>query len=737
MTAAAAIDWRIYDSPELRSAIATKLSGGREEVLIIAEGMHCAACVTRLRKLLSDQVQDLRINLASHTLEFVHDPLQQPLSALLSTLESAGFEPQVLAQDAEHDVTRRRRRRELIRIGVAVIGAMQVMMLAWPGYFGGGMIDPGIAALMRWAQLLLATPVVFYAGWPFLAGGWQALRARTPTMDLPVALSLLIAWGASTIRVAGGHGDLYFDAATMFVMLLGLGRYFEGRSRARAGERMRLLAGRRPLTAQRECDDSTETVLLAALRAGDTLRVAPGEALPADGELLDEIAELDESLLSGESLPVTHRQGDTVLAGSLHTGVAPLRLAVRSAGGGTRLAQITRLLQQAQADRPRVQLLADRYSGHFILGVLVLAAAGAIFWWPLGVDVSLSVALAVLVASCPCALSLAIPTVHAAASSLLAREGVLMARPRALSRLGKVDTVLFDKTGTLTRPELRLQTLLPLAAHDGVSCRRIAAALERDLSHPIARALTAGIEDAPQASNVELKAGGGVSGLVEGRRYWIGPAERAPLVVEPPPGLQSEQTSWLLLLDEPTPLALFGLKSELRPEAPALISGLIAQGLHVELLTGDAEGPARALAAQVGIVAVRSRQSPEQKLARLRELQAQGRVVMAVGDGINDAPFLAAADVAAAMPQGAALAQARADVILVGDSLQGLAMLRAVARQAQRRMRQNLAWALGYNLVVLPLALGGWLSPWLAALGMSLSSLLVVGNALRLNKGEE
>lgn len=734
---AATVDWRIYDSPELRSSIATQLSDGREEVLIIAEGLHCAACVSRVRKLLGARVQDLRINLSSRTVEFAHDPLRQPLSALLSALESADFEPQVLAQDAEHDLARRRRRGELIRIGVAVIGAMQVMMLAWPSYFDNGSIDPGVAALMRWAQLLLATPVVLYSGWPFLVGGWRALRTLTPTMDLPVALSLLIAWAASALRVFGGQGELYFDAATMFVMLLGLGRYFEGRSRARASERMRLLAGRRPLTAQRERGNRAETVALATLRNGDILRVAPGEALPADGELLDDAAELDESLLSGESLPVAHRRGDTVLAGSLHLGVTTLRLAVHSAGGGTRLAQITRLLQQAQADRPRVQLLADRYSGHFILGVLVLAAAAAIFWWPLGMDVSLSVALAVLVASCPCALSLAVPTVHASASSLLAREGVLVARPRALSRLTKVDTVLFDKTGTLTRPELHLQILLPLAARDAASCRRIAAALEQDLTHPIARALTAGIDDAPRATDVELQLGGGVSGLVDGRRYWIGAAERSPLAVAPPPGLQSEQTSWLLLLDEQTPLALFGLRSELRPEAPALIAGLIAQGLQLELLTGDADGPARALAAQTGIVAIRSRQSPEQKLARLHELQAEGHVVMAVGDGINDAPFLAAADVAVAMPQGAALAQARADIILVGDSLKGLAVLRAVARQAQQRLRQNLAWALGYNLTVLPLAMGGWLSPWLAALGMSLSSLLVVGNALRLNNGEE
>jgi Cu2+-exporting ATPase len=311
-----------------------------------------------------------------------------------------------------------------------------------------------------------------------------------------------------------------------------------------------------------------------------------------------------------------------------------------------------------------------------------------------------------------------------------------MARPRALARLTQIDTVLFDKTGTLTQPEMKLAEVLPLTERDAGECRKLAAALERDLTHPIARALSAGVTDLPTANVIRLLPGGGVSGFIGGHRYWIGAAAQAPASAALPSGPAAEQAGWLMLCEDDRPLALFALRADLRPEAPALLASLRAQGLEVELLTGDAEGPARALADLAGISRVRARQSPEQKLSRLRELQAQGRVVMAVGDGINDAPFLAAADVAVAMPQGAALAQARADVVLVGDSLSGVATLRRVARQAQRRLRQNLAWALGYNLVVLPLALGGWLTPWLAALGMSLSSLLVISNALRLNTGE-
>jgi len=733
----AAADWRVYDRPELRAAIAARLPGGREELLLVAEGLHCASCAARLRALLAGRVQDLRVDLASRSIEFAHDPREEPLSGLLLALDRAGFEPQVLAQDAGHDAARRRRRGELIRIGIAVIGAMQVMMLAWPTYFDDTVIEPGIATLLRVAQLLLATPVVFWSGWPFLAGAWRALRARTPTMDLPVALSLLVAWGASSLRVAGGEGALYFDAATMFVMLLGLARYFEGRTRAIAGARMRLLAGRRPLTAQRETASGSQTIALDRLQAGDILRVAPGEALPADGRLLDASAELDESLLSGESRPVTHPAGDRVLAGSVNLGNVTLRLQAEAVREATRLSQITRLLLQAQAQRPPLQLLADRHAGHFILAVLALAAAGAIGWWPQGPDAALGVALAVLVASCPCALSLAVPAVLAAASSQLAQRGVLVTRPPALARLTQVDTVLFDKTGTLTRPELQLVDMQTLGRLSAADCRRLAAALERGLTHPLARALCAGVDDAPVASDTQLLPGGGVSGRIDGQHYRIAAAPAA-VAAAFADFAGREAASWLLLSeggdgDRPeAPLALFALQAQLRPEAAALVAALQAQGIDVELLTGDAAAPAAALAQQAGIARLRARQSPEQKLARLRELQAAGRVVMAVGDGINDAPLLAAADVAVAMPAGAALAQSRADVILVGDTLQGLADLRAVARLAQRRLRQNLAWALGYNLVVLPLALGGWLTPWLAALGMSLSSLLVVGNALRL-----
>lgn len=721
-------DWSVYDRAELRDSVSSPAGGGLREVLLGVDGMHCAACVGRIEKLLAGQVSGLRSSLTSRTLQFCFDPARTPLSVLLSRLDAAGFQPRVLAQDAGLHAQTGERRRMLARIGVAAICAMQVMMLAWPEYTDGADIDAGLRALLRWAQAVVATPGVLYAGWPFFRGAGLALRARSVNMDVPVAASIGIAYSASVWRTLSGSGEVYFDTATMFVALLLIGRFVESRTRAMAGERLRLLAGGRRLTAQRETVAGLQTVPLSTIAAGDTVVVAPGESVPVDGRLLDAAAELDEALLSGESEAVLHRRGDTLLAGSLNLGQQALRLRTEGVGAATWLAQITRLLHRAQTERPRFQMLADRLAGVFILVVLGLAGLSAALWWPVDPERSLSVALAVLVASCPCALSLAVPAAVAAAGSKLAARGVLAARPEALARLGQIDTVLFDKTGTLTRAQLRLARVEPLAGLDAARCTAIAAALERGLVHPIARAF-AGIDGRGVADAQRQIPGQGVEGTIDGRRYELG-AARGDVT-----GGAGETV--IELRDEREALARFVLTTVVREDAATAVAGLLDAGIDVELLTGDSADAAGALAQRLGIRRVFSRQTPEQKLARLRALQRDGRIVLAVGDGINDAPFLAAADVSAAMPQGAALTQARADLLLIGDSLRALLPARCLARQMQRRIRQNVAWAIAYNLGVLPLAMAGVLAPWMAALGMSVSSLLVVVNALRLSAGSE
>lgn len=715
--------YAVYDRPEMRDSVSSPAAGNTREVLVGVDGMHCAACVRRIEKLLAASVSDLRISLTSRTLQFRFDPLQVALSAVLSRLDAAGFVPQVLAQDAGLRAQVVERRGMLARIGVAVICAMQVMMLAWPEYTDGADIDAGIRQLLRWAQAVVATPGVLYAGWPFFRGAWLALRERTVNMDVPVAASIAIAYLASLWRTVGGEGEIYYDTATMFVMLLLIGRFVESRTRALAGAHLRRLAGSRRLTAQREGAEGLETVPLSVIAVGDTIVVAPGESVPVDGSLLDAAAELDEALLTGESHAVVHRAGERLLAGSLNLGQQPLRLRAEGVGAATWLAQITRLLARAQTERPRFQMLADRLAGVFILAVLLLASVGAALWWSVDSEKSLSVALAVLVASCPCALSLAVPAATAAASSRLASLGVLAARPEAVARLPQVDTVLFDKTGTLTRADLHIARVEMLGGLPEHECMAVAAALERGLVHPIARAFASAGSDRVVSGQRQIP-GVGVEGIVDGRRYQLG----VPLGE----GAAQAGETVIELRDDLRALARIALATVVRDDAVDAIVGLLNEGARIELLTGDSEHAAHALAERLGIRSVRARQTPEQKLERLRELQKQGHVVLAVGDGINDAPFLAAADVSAAMPQGAALTQARADLLLVGDSLAALVPARAIAAQAQLRVRQNVAWAITYNLGVLPLAMLGWLAPWMAALGMSLSSLLVVINALRL-----
>ncbi|WP_439639010.1 heavy metal translocating P-type ATPase [Nevskia sp.] len=732
-------DWTVYDRADLRGGFARPRTGGYE-VTVALDGMHCAACAARAEKAVAAGAREVAVNVATRSLRFRYDPAATPLSGLLAALDRSGLEPRLLASADGADRARRAQRLSLARIGVATICAMQVMMLAWPSYFG---IDsgPDIEPLLRTAQLLLSIPGVLWAGWPFLSAAWRSLRDRQLDMNVPVALALLAAFIASAVRTALGSGELYFDTATMFVWFLLIGRQLEGRRRDKASEHLRLLASRRALTAQRRVGPVVETIAIDALAIGDIAIVAPGDSLPADGRLLDLPAELDEALLSGESRPVLHAVGDRLLAGSLNLGSSALALRVERLGDDTVLAQIAGLLDNAGRAKPRVQRIADRIAAHFIAAVLALAAVGAALalYRGAGGEAAFGIALAVLVASCPCALSLAVPVALAAGSARLAKQGVLVANGGALSALAGIDTVLFDKTGTLTRNALLLRQVLPLAEAatglDADTLTGIAAALERGSRHPIASAFADRDRGLP-AQQVRQLPGAGIEGRVDGRACWLGALDASPVAIAMPAAaeLRADDTVIALVVDG-VAAALFVLAARVREESATVVGDLEQRGLRLELLSGDGATAVAAMAARLGIARHAARQTPAGKLAHLQALQAAGHRVLAVGDGLNDAPLLAAADVSAAMPNGAALTQSRADLLLLGDSLAGLPLALSVAHDTRRRIRENLGWALGYNLLVLPLAMTGQLPPWLAAAGMSLSSLLVVLNAQRGSAG--
>jgi Cu2+-exporting ATPase len=720
-------DWSAFDRPELTAAIGARSADG-VDALIALDGMHCAGCAARAERLLAGKVERPQVNIGARTVSFRWRPASIAISSILQLLDEAGLQPRVLAQEQDLLLEQLARRKVFLRLGIAAICAMQVMMLAWPSYSNAA-VEPDIQRILRWAQLIIASPGVLWAGWPFFTGAFAALRSRTANMDVPVALALAAAYGVSTLRTLLGSGDLYFDTATMFVSLLLTGRFLEQRTRAIAGDRLRLLAGRRALTALRRKGGSgiTESVPIGVLATGDIVVVPPGETLPADGCLIESGALTDESLLTGESRPVSHKIGDTVVAGSINMSETALCLRVTRIGTDTTLAQITRLLDNGVARSSTAQRWADRIAAGFVLIIIVLAALT--FAWNLhhGIDLALATAMAVLVASCPCALSLATPIVVAAGTSKLAANGVLTANPDALLSLTEIDTVVFDKTGTLTVPEMMLLHTRLQGGLDESRCIANAAALERESRHPIAKAFQA-LSSELTAAEVRHIPGVGVEGQIAGRSYRLGVAGNDGLA----DARVTTGTTVVELATEAGVLARFELGARLRADATTTINALRQRGLKLIILSGDDEAATSSLAGQLRVDEYASRQTPAGKLAYLHKLQARGCRVLAVGDGINDAPLLAAADLSAAMPNGSAITQSKADLVLVGDALGGLMNSLDIADCVKQRVRENLLWALIYNLAVIPLAATGALAPWMAAAGMSMSSLLVAANALRL-----
>ncbi len=727
--------WSAYDRPDLVERLTRAEANGARSITVLLEGMRCSACSWLADKALHLQsgVLDVSVNPATARARLVWDPATVRLGDLLRVLEHVGLRPHPLAGEPAEQLAIAERRTALKRLAVAGFGNMQVMMFAVPLYIGAtsGM-EADIRELLRLVSMLISVPVALYAGWPFYQGAWQALRARSVSMDVPVSLGIVLAFFASVWNALRGHGEVYFDSVTMFVFFLSLGRYVEMIARHRAGSVADALARLAPVTARRMRDGEAQDVQAVELQPGDELLVRTGEVFAADGTVLDGEGRVDESMLTGESTAIAKPVGSTVHAGTHNLG-APLRVRVTAVADRTVLSGIVALLERAQAERPRLAKAADRAAAWFLGRILFGAAAVFAIWWFIDASRAFPAALAVLVVTCPCALSLATPAAIAAATAALARRGVLVAHSDALETLSKATHVLWDKTGTLTRGLIRVEEVRALGSLAETECLQLAVALERMSEHPIARAFLASATSGAEATGVEVTAGQGLEGTVAGRRLRLGqPAFAAGLAANAvvPDGLTGE--SWVCLGDDTGLLAAFRLTDQLRPEAGACVAQLAQLGLASEIASGDEASAVARIAERAGIATFASRLLPEQKLARLQALQSGGAVVVAIGDGINDAPLLRGADVAIAMGEGSALAQTSADLILVRDSLDELPGTVDLARRTQRIVRQNLAWSIGYNLAALPLAAFGLVPPWLAAIGMSLSSVAVVLNAMRL-----
>ncbi|RZA33087.1 MAG: cadmium-translocating P-type ATPase [Lysobacteraceae bacterium] len=724
------VDLSVWDRDEVLAEHAHPVEGGRE-ITLLTDGMRCAACAWLIDRVLGREpgVIEAGANAITGRIRLSWDPARTALSRPLQRLVALGYRPYLAGGEARERERRRQRNRDLVRIGIAGLGSMQAMMFAEALYldFGNTMSVP-TRDFFRWITFLVSTPVVFYAGWPFLTGAWRELRERQPGMDTLIGGSTLLAYFASVYETLRGGTHVWYDAAVMFVFLLLCARMLEQRARAIATAQVDALARARPAFATRQrADGSRETVPISALARDDVACVAVGEVVPADGLLL-EAARFEEALLTGESHPVDKAVGDRVFAGTVCR-EQPARLRVTGTGSATRLSQLARLVEQAQARRPALARGAERIARNFVSAVLLVALAVYLGWRAYDPSRAFEVTLALLVISCPCALSLAVPAALTAAQGALARLGVLPLRDNALESLATATDIVFDKTGTLSDGRPVLDAVEVFAGMDDAQALRIAAALERDSGHPIAQAFASATRvrgadhQGLQASAVRAVPGHGIEGVVDGRRWRLGQAGFAAAAAD-------DGRIWLG--DGERGVARFSLRESEREDARAAIEALRGLGLAVHLSSGDGLAAVRRFADQLGIGEAHARQTPEDKLAFVHGLQRQGRRVAMVGDGLNDAPVLAGADVSLALGEGAALAQRAADLVLTGGSLARIPQAVRVARRTRLVINQNLAWALGYNLLALPIAAAGMVTPWLAALGMAVSSLIVTVNALRL-----
>ncbi|MBF0639162.1 cadmium-translocating P-type ATPase [Pseudomonas protegens] len=724
----------LYDRADVQQPF-VRHEGELAETTLLMEGISCAACGWLIEKHLRSlpAVAEARLNLSNHRLHVRWADSQLPLSQVLSELRHIGYAAHPYQPDRASEQLASENRLALRQLGVAGLlwfQAMMATMATWPEFNID--LSPELHTILRWVALFLTTPIVFYSCAPFFKGAMRDLRTRHLTMDVSVSLAIGGAYLAGIWTSISGIGELYFDAVGMFALFLLAGRYLERRARERTAAATAQLVNLLPASCLRlDEDGQSERILLSELRLGDRVLVHPGAVLPADGKILDGQSSIDESLLTGEYLPQPRGLGDRVTAGTLNVEGA-LTVQVQALGQDTRLSAIVRLLDRAQAEKPRLAEVADRAAQWFLLFSLIAAAAIGLLWWQLDASRAFWIVLAMLVATCPCALSLATPTALTAATGTLHKLGLLLTRGHVLEGLNQIDTVIFDKTGTLTEGRLALRSIRPLGALSSDDCLSLAAALENRSEHPIARAFGR----APVAAEeVTSSPGLGLEGLVGDQRLRIGqPAYVCQLSGCTVPPMPDEAGQWLLLGDSQGALAWLVLDDRLRSDAPALLAACKARGWQTLLLSGDSSPMVASVAAELQIDEARGGLRPDDKLQVLQQLHQQGRKVLMLGDGVNDVPVLAAADISVAMGSATDLAKTSADAVLLSNRLDALVQAFSLARRTRRVIIENLLWAGLYNGLMLPFAALGWITPVWAAVGMSISSLTVVLNALRLTR---
>ena len=716
---------------------------------VVFEGMYCTACAINIEEALMSVpgVKSAQISAASHRGRVVWSSDQTRPSDWMKAVAKLGYRT-VPANDAlANEVRREDARKMLWRLGVAGLCMMQVMMYATPVYMSEpNDIAPDMVQLLRWASWVLSLPVLFFSCMPFFKTAWLDLKQRKISMDLPVAIGMLVTFVVSTLGTFEPQGpfgtEVYFDSFTMFVFFLLTGRWLELRLRDKTAGALEAVMNRLPDAVHRRTNAGEwETITLRHLRLQDVIQVRPGEAFAADAQIVAGETQVDEALLTGESRPLPRALGEHVLAGSLNL-TATVQVQVTTLGKQTRFGQMVALMESASVSKPSMALLADRVAKPFLWGVLIMAALAAVWGWQYSPAHALMVAVSVLVVTCPCALSLATPAAMLSTAGALAKAGVMLRSLQALQSLAKVDTVIFDKTGTLTSEDFSLQHI---ATRDGIDADQAlawAAALAQHSLHPVSRSLLRAVGDkanrAVVLDNVKEFAGQGVqatlrqsseiSGLESRKELRLGSAAFCGIPMKTSEVLQaslSDQDGWL---------ASFEFAETPREEASATLRALEDLGLRIRILSGDGQASVSQLASRLHVADAMGACSPEEKLKQVKLEQAQGHRVAMVGDGLNDGPVLAGADVSFALGQALPLAQSKADFVFMASNLKPLVATIRLSQQTMQIVRQNLIWAAIYNFSCVPLAMLGYLPAWLAGLGMACSSLGVVLNAMRLSK---
>ena len=727
---------KVYDHPSVQQQFVHSRSENIKQVSLIIEGIVCAACIWLNEQYLRQVpgILQVDINYSTHRAQVEWDDSRIKLSQILQAVSSIGYLAHPYDPATQQQIYENQRKQLIRQIGVAGLFGMQVMIFAVALYGGDWWgISDSFRSFFRGLSMLLTVPIMLYSAQPFFKGAWLDLRHRRAGMDVPVTLGLTLAFVASGYNTFTGESDVYFDSVAMFVFLLLSVRLFELSARKKAAEKIESLTSLTPTMSNRlSPDGSMEVVPTVELSLEDHILVRPGEVIPTDGRLLSVHALVDEALLTGEQYAVSKQSGDILIGGSYNL-EQPIRLQVHQLGQDTVLSGIKRLIEQAQGFKPRVAILADRVASVFVAALLVLVVIAGFYWWQTDPSRLLQVLVATLVVTCPCALSLATPASLSAAIGALTRDGMLVSRSRALEVMPQIDTVIFDKTGTLTSGALILCEQRDFIPQDAARHRQIAHSLELHSEHPVARALVDDAIPALSVSNLQNVTGQGIRGEIDGEGYSIGNAAFVGAVAEIPAAQSNDDNSQVVHLARKGQwLASFVFSDPLKTDALETIKQMQQRGIDVRILSGDRYAYVESIARQLGVTHFYAEQLPDDKLQQVKRLQQQGRKVAMVGDGINDAPVLAAADLSISLSVGTDLARAASDMIINGGQLSPILDSMRITSKMMRIIRQNFSWAILYNIVAVPFSMAGLVQPWLAAIGMSLSSLIVVLNALRL-----